>query len=72
MLFTLPLKEMSLHEKLMAIETIWDDISHSAAKLPSPDWHEDVLKERERNIKSGSDKLINWDEAKQELRSRTK
>ena len=28
MLFTLPLKEMSLHEKLMAIETIWDDLCH--------------------------------------------
>ena len=72
MLFTLPLKEMSLHEKLMAIETIWDDICHSASDIPSPAWHEDVLKERDRNMKNGADKLMNWDNAKQQLQNRAK
>jgi len=72
MLATLPLKDMSLHEKLMAIETIWDDICHSASDFPSPDWHEDVLKERDRNMKDGSDKLMNWDKAKQHLQNRAK
>ena len=72
MLTTLPLKEMSLHEKLMAIEIIWDDICHSASELPSPAWHEDVLKERDRNMKSGADKLMNWDDAKKQLQNRAK
>lgn len=52
MLAKLPLKEMSLEEKFLAIETIWEDIVHNSPDFPSPSWHEGVLKERdEKNQK---------------------
>ena len=60
MIATLPLKEMNLSEKFMAIEMIWDDIIHNSANFPSPEWHADVLKERDAKIKYWEDKLIDW------------
>jgi len=68
MIATLPLKEMSLNEKFMAIEIIWDDICHNSADFPSPAWHEAVLMERDAKIASGEDELLDWDVAKRQMR----
>jgi len=68
-MITLPLKDMSLNEKFMVIEMIWDDICHHSADFPSPDWHESILKERDKKIASGEDKLIDWEVAKKQMRN---
>ena len=72
MLATLSLKEMSLEEKFMTIETVWDDIVHNSPNFPSPSWHEEILKERDAKIKSGEDQLIDWETAKNLLRDSLK
>ena len=69
---TLPLNEMSLNEKFMAIEMIWDDICHDSPDFPSPAWHEAILKKRDKKIASGEDKLIDWEVAKIQMRKATK
>ena len=68
MLAKLPLKEMSLEEKFITIETLWDDIIHNSPEFSSPAWHEKVLKERDTKIETGEDKLIDWEKAKVSLR----
>lgn len=72
MIATLPIKEMNLSEKFLAMEMIWDDISHTSSNFPSPSWHEDVLRERDAKIASGEDKLVDWESAKQQLRNSCK
>lgn len=72
MLATLPLKEMSLEEKFLTIEMLWDDIIHNSPDFPSPSWHEDVLRERDAKLKSGDDQLIDWETAKNSLRDSLK
>jgi hypothetical protein len=47
---------------------IWDDISHNSPDFPSPNWHGDILKERDAKMKSGEDKSIDWELAKKQLR----
>ncbi len=69
---TLPLDQMTVAEKLRAMEAIWADLSRHEENVPSPGWHEQVLKEREERIKSGQEKFISWETAKQELRDRFK
>lgn len=64
MMITLPLNDMSLNEKFMVMEMIWDDICRNSANFPSPAWHETILKERDEKIASGEDELIDWDAAK--------
>ena len=69
---TLPLDQMTTEEKLRAMEALWADLSRHEEDLPSPAWHEEVLKEREERIKSGQETFIDWETAKQELRDRLK
>lgn len=61
---TLPLSKMTRSEKLIAMESLWQDLSRDDAKFTSPAWHADALKEAERLVKSGKAKFSDWDEAK--------
>ncbi len=65
----MPLKEMSLNDKSMLIEMIWDDIIRECPDFSSPGWHADIIQERGARLKSGEDKLIDWDYAKKQLRN---
>jgi len=65
---TLPLAQMSTAEKLRVMETLWTDLSRNEEKFESPAWHEDVLRERDKNFQSGKEKPINWETAKASLR----
>jgi len=69
---TLPLKEMTLREKLAVMESLWEDLSRSAEQLPSPPWHKQVLEERRARVASGKAKFVDWETAKQQLRKRLK
>ena len=61
------LKAMTVPEKLDLMEAIWADLSQDEKNIPSPEWHELVLKERAEKFKRGEEKSIPWEEAKQQL-----
>ena len=67
---TLPLDQMTTAEKLRAMEAIWADLSRHADEMPLPQWHKDVLENRERLVKEGKAKFIPWEKAKKQLRKR--
>jgi Putative addiction module component len=51
---SLPLKEMTLHEKLAAMEALWEDLARSPESIESPAWHEEILlDERRQRIADG-------------------
>ena len=64
----LPLAEMTLPEKLQVMEALWEDLSRHADALESPDWHREVLEEREKRIASGEAQFTAWEQAKAEIR----
>ncbi|HEY4417371.1 MAG TPA: addiction module protein [Verrucomicrobiae bacterium] len=66
MTVTLPLEQMTVAEKLQAMEQLWADLSRTD-NLESPAWHEAVLRER-----SGQSDFVDWETAKKELRARRK
>ncbi|HTD67823.1 MAG TPA: addiction module protein [Candidatus Limnocylindria bacterium] len=66
----LPLGEMTAREKLYAIETIWEDLTRDERQVKSPVWHFDELKTREERREASKEKVLDWDEAKKELRRR--
>ncbi len=68
MSINLPLDNMTLADKLEAMETLWADISRRPADLPSPDWHKDILNERRRLVAEGKLKFLDWDTAIADLR----
>jgi hypothetical protein len=66
----LPLHEMTLEEKLQAMEALWEDLSRNAEALESPEWHKTALKERKKRLASGKTAYMDWDRAKKEMRRR--
>ncbi len=60
--------QMPLHEKLLVMEAIWEDLSRKEDVLEVPQWHKDVLDERERLVVEGKAQFIEWEEAKKQIR----
>jgi hypothetical protein len=63
-------EQMSVSEKLRMMELLWDDLCRTESDIPSPQWHENVLRERENMVRDGSDEFIDWDQAKKEMRKK--
>ena len=60
---------MTTGEKLQAMELLWDDICRNDSNLSSPAWHEGILIEREKRVKEGKEKFLDWKEAKDGIRN---
>lgn len=72
MSISLPLKEMTVEEKLQIMEAIWDDLRQHADEMPPPDWHGELLAEREAAIARGDETFEDWDIAKQRIEKEIK
>jgi putative addiction module component (TIGR02574 family) len=70
MLEAAEIKQMSLEERLQAMELLWDSISSEPDKVVSPEWHGAVLAERMAKIESGQATFLTLDEVKARLARR--
>jgi len=66
----LAIKQMSWDEKLRTMEELWDSLSQEESRLESPGWHKDVLRETATRYEAGKEPVLDWSEAKRELRKR--
>ncbi|MGH7782342.1 MAG: addiction module protein [Candidatus Binatia bacterium] len=66
----LVLKEMTLEEKLAAMELLWDDLARSPESIESPDWHKDILDEHRLRVAEGKAQFTDWESAKTEIRKK--
>ena len=62
------IQQMPLREKLHILEAIWDDIRREEEKLEAPQWHKDILDERERLVAEGKAQFIDWETAKKQIK----
>ncbi len=62
------IRDLSLHEKLRMMEVLWDGIAPLEAELEVPQWHKDLLDEREQLIQEGKAEFIDWEIAKKQIR----
>ncbi len=69
---TIPLDEMTVADKLRALETIWEDLLRTPEQVHSPSWHGDVLRAREARVGEGVSRYGDWPEAKRRIRERTR
>jgi hypothetical protein len=56
-------------EKFKIIEALWGDLAGDESSLPNLAWHETALQETEEKYLSGSIEVLDWQQAKKELRS---
>ena len=66
----LDIDQMTLEEKLRAMEALWDDLCRKDA-VPVPQWHKDILDERERQVEEGKAEFSDWDIAKRRITERS-
>ena len=64
-----PLAQMSVADKLQAMELLWTDLSKDPAQLVSPAWHGDLLRSRREQVLQGKASFLSWDAAIGELRA---
>jgi putative addiction module component (TIGR02574 family) len=59
--------ELSVAERILVIEKIWDSIDHNNVELP--DSHKQELDRRLERYQKGETTFVSWDEIKKELSS---
>jgi len=62
---------MPIEDKMQAMELLWDDFCGNEPDFQSLNWHEDILKEREKRLMEGKDAFVSWEEAKNEFQELT-
>ena len=63
----LQLDQMTTEEKLQAMEALWNDLCEHGA-VPIPQWHKDILDQRQRMIDEGKAEFIDWETAKKQIK----
>lgn len=64
------LRKLPPSEKLKIIEALWSDLAADEDSFESPEWHEEELKKAEAEYAAGGLEVVDWEEAKKELRKR--
>ena len=68
----LEINKLSLPQKLILAQDIWDSISRDSGKLTMPEWQKNELEKRYEHYKQGKMELHNWQDVHSELRERYK
>ena len=69
---TAEINRLSLPQKLILAQDIWDSIALESGKLPMPEWQKNELEKRYGQYKQGKMELHDWREIHDELRERHK
>jgi hypothetical protein len=69
---TLPIDDLSVTDKLLLMERLWEHLSRNPSDIASPNWHGEILAEREAAVRGGRASFVEWDAAKERLRERFK
>ena len=69
---TIPaIEDMTAAQRVELMEELWKVMSRTPGEVEPPDWHRQVLEERERALASGEIEYMDWEEAKVYIRQRT-
>ena len=71
MYLQLQIDQLTVAEKIRIMEELWDDLRTRAGGVPVPQWHKDLLEERERLIKTGEAHFDDWETAKKRITEQT-
>ena len=66
------IKKLSISQKLILAQDIWDSIARESGGLPMPQWQKKELEKRYAQYKQGKMELYDWQEVHSDLRARHK
>jgi hypothetical protein len=63
----LSLETLSVAEKVRLLESVWQSLCRHSGDVQSPEWHQEVLMERNRRLESDQASISSWSDAKARL-----
>ena len=60
-------QNMSVTERIHAMDALWESLLNENIDLASPEWHEDILRERRNRLSEGSMKFMTISELKKRI-----
>jgi hypothetical protein len=61
------IRQMPLSEKVALLEAVWAELSLAPDQVEVPQWHMDLLDERDSALKQGSAAILDWEDAKKQI-----
>ena len=68
MIETLEIEQMSLAERLQAMELLWRSMAAEPGKSESPAWHKKILEKRLAKVEAGKGEFLTLAQLKRRLR----
>ena len=68
----IPIESLTVAEKLLLMERLWEDLSKQPSNVEPPEWHGDVLAARLAAVNEGRTEFVDWNAVKERLRNRLK
>lgn len=62
--------KLPLPEKLELLEAVWSELSSEPDTIDVPQWHKDILDERQHGLEQDSMKAMDWELAKEHISHR--
>jgi putative addiction module component (TIGR02574 family) len=66
------IRKMPLSEKLELLEAVWAELAADPDTIDVPQWHKDILDERQCAVDQGSMQSIDWEVAKEQISRRVR
>ena len=66
------IRQLTLPEKFALLETVWAEISIDSDHVEVPQWHKDLLDQRELALQEGKVTVLEWEEAKKQIARATR
>ncbi len=66
------IRQMSFPEKVALLETVWSEIAADPGQVEVPQWHKDILDERDLALNEGRATVLEWDAAKRQIERATR
>jgi putative addiction module component (TIGR02574 family) len=66
------IRRMSFPEKVALLETVWAEIATDPERVEVPQWHKDILDQRDLALGEGRVVVLEWEDAKKQIEQATR
>jgi putative addiction module component (TIGR02574 family) len=66
------IRRLSFPEKVALLETVWAEIATDPSQVEVPQWHKDILDQRDLDLREGQAVALEWEEAKKQIDQATR
>jgi len=61
------IRQLPLPEKLALLEAVWSELASEPDTIEVPQWHREILDDRQRMMDQGSAQVLDWELAKEQI-----